>query len=78
MKLLIDVLILLHSSKVFRRERGIDPISASLDQPIEFLTKIFKSGVGYLSVGTQDQPCHLFPLWSAEHPLGNIPLFRGL
>ena len=38
--------------KVFCRERGIDPISASLDQPIEFLTKIVKSGVGYSTVGT--------------------------
>ena len=33
-------------------ERGIDPISTSLDQPIEFLTEIFASGVGYSSVGT--------------------------
>ena len=38
--------------KVFCCERGIDPISTSLDQPIEFQTKIFESGVGYSSVGT--------------------------
>ena len=38
--------------KVFCRERSIDSISTSLDQPIEFLTKIFESGVGYSSVGT--------------------------
>ena len=31
---------------------GINPISPSLDQPIEFLTNIFESGVGYSSVGT--------------------------
>ena len=31
---------------------GINPISPSLDQPIEFLTKIFESGVGCSSVGT--------------------------
>ena len=37
---------------MFYRERGIDPISTSLDQPIEFLTKIFESGAGYSSVGT--------------------------
>ena len=37
---------------MFCRERGIDPISASLDQPIEFLTKIVESGLGYSSVGT--------------------------
>ena len=37
---------------MFCCERGIDPISTSLDQPIEFLTKIFESGVGYSSVGT--------------------------
>ena len=37
---------------VFCCERGIDPISTSLNQPIEFLTKIFASGVGYSSVGT--------------------------
>ena len=37
---------------MFCRERGIDPISTSLGQPIEFLTKIFKSRVGYSSVGT--------------------------
>ena len=38
--------------KVFCREMGINPISPSLNQPIEFLTKIFESGVGYSSVGT--------------------------
>ena len=37
---------------MFCRERGIDPISTSLDQPIEFLTKIFELCVGYSSVGT--------------------------
>ena len=37
---------------MFCCERGIDPISTSLDQPIEVLTKIFESGVGYSSVGT--------------------------
>ena len=37
---------------MFYRERGIDPIAISLDHPIEFLTKIFESGVGYSSVGT--------------------------
>ena len=37
---------------MFCRERGIDPISASLDQSIKFLTKIVKSSVGYSSVGT--------------------------
>ena len=37
---------------MFCRERGIDPISTSLDQPIEFLTKLFELGVGYSSVGT--------------------------
>ena len=36
--------------KVFCRERGIDLISISLEQPIEFLTKIFDSTVGYSSV----------------------------
>ena len=30
----------------------IDSISTSLDQTIEFLTKIFESGVGYSSIGT--------------------------
>ena len=39
---------------MFCREKGIDPISAPLDQPIEFLTKIFESGVGCSSV-RQDQ-----------------------
>ena len=34
------------------RERGINPTSKSLDQPIEFLTKIFESGVGYSSIAT--------------------------
>ena len=38
--------------KVFCRERGIDPISTPLDQPIEFLTKIFEWHVGYASLGT--------------------------
>ena len=38
--------------KVFCRERSIDPISTSLDQPIEFLIKIFESGVRYSSVVT--------------------------
>ena len=33
-------------------ERRINPTSTSLDQPIEFLTKIFGSGVGYSSVDT--------------------------
>ena len=37
---------------MFCCERGIDPISTSLDQPIEFLAKISESGVGYSSVGT--------------------------
>ena len=37
---------------MFCCERGIGPISTSLDQPIEFLTKIFESDVGYSSVGT--------------------------
>ena len=37
---------------MFCRQRSIDPISISLDQPIEFLAKIFESGVGYSSVGT--------------------------
>ena len=32
--------------------KGIDPISKSLDQQIEFLFKIFESGVEYSSVGT--------------------------
>ena len=32
-------------------KRGIDPISTSLDQTIEFLTKIFGLSVGYSSVG---------------------------
>ena len=35
---------------MFCRERGIDLIFISLDQPIEFLTKIFDSTVGYSSV----------------------------
>ena len=38
--------------KAFCRERGIDLIFISLDQPIEFLTKIFDSTVGYSSVST--------------------------
>ena len=38
--------------KVFCHERGIDPISKFLDQPIEFPTKIFESDAGYSSVGT--------------------------
>ena len=38
--------------KAFCRERCIDPISTSLDQLIEFLTKTFESGDGYSSVGT--------------------------
>ena len=37
---------------MFCRERGIDPISTSLAEPLEFLTKIFESGVGYSSVST--------------------------
>ena len=37
---------------MFCRERSIDPISTLLDQPIEFLIKIFQSGVAYSSVGT--------------------------
>ena len=37
---------------MFCREGSIDPISTLLDQPIEFLIKIFQSGVAYSSVGT--------------------------
>ena len=37
---------------MFCRERGIDLIFISLDQPIEFLTKIFDSTVGYSLVST--------------------------
>ena len=37
--------------KVFCRKRGMGPISTSLDQSIELLTKIFESCVGYSSVG---------------------------
>ena len=42
----------LGNGKFFCRERGIDPISTPLDQPIEFLTKISECGVGYPSLGT--------------------------
>ena len=38
--------------KAFCHEGGVDPISGSADQPIEFLTKIFESCVGYSSIGT--------------------------
>ena len=38
--------------KVFCVERGIDPISTFLNHPIEFLSKLFESGVGYSSLGT--------------------------
>ena len=37
---------------MFCHESGVDPISTSLDQPIEFLAKVFESGVGYSSIGT--------------------------
>ena len=37
---------------MFCCERNNDPISTSLDRPIEFLAKIFESGVGCSSVGT--------------------------
>ena len=37
---------------MFCRQRGTDTISASLDQPVEFLNKIFESGIEYSSVGT--------------------------
>ena len=36
--------------KVFCHESGIDLISTSLDQPIEFLTKVFEYGVWYSAV----------------------------
>ena len=33
-------------------ESGVDLSSTSLDQPIEYLAKVFESGVGYSSIGT--------------------------
>ena len=76
---------------MFCRERGIDPISAPLDQPIEFLTKIFESGVGCSSVRQdqvwqdqlwqdhrQDQLCHMYSSWEMVHSLENIPLLNLL
>ena len=53
--------------KEFCCERGIDPISTSLDQPIEFLTKVFESRVGYSSAGTARSA--LSSVLIIKHPL---------
>ena len=63
--------------KVFCWERDIDPISKSLDQSIEFLIKVFESGVGYSSVDTA-RSAHLLSLWTMGYPLENNPLFSLL
>ena len=47
-----DVTTIFWKQKVFCREEGIDPISQSLDQPIEFLSIIFETDAEYSSVGT--------------------------
>ena len=67
--------------KVFCREKGIDPASTSLDQPVEFLTKIFESGVGYSLVGTARSALSSVLIMDngisfGKHP--NIPFFSGL
>ena len=58
------------------RGRGIDPISASLDQQIEFLTKIFESGVGYSSVGTVRSALSSVLIMENRISFGKHPLFQ--
>ena len=61
---------------MFCRERSIDPISTSLDQPIEFLTKIFESGVGYSSVGTARSALSSVLIMDNGISFGKHPLVR--
>ena len=59
---------------MFCREGGIDPISTSLDQPIEFLTKMFESGVGYSSAGTAGSALSSVLIMNNETSFGKRPL----
>ena len=61
---------------MFCRERGIYPISTSLNQPIEFLTKIFESGVGYSSVGTARSVLSSALIMDNEISFGKHPLVQ--
>ena len=51
-------------------------ISTSLDQPIEFLTKIFEFGVGYSSVGTARSVLSSVLIMDNGIPFGKHPLVQ--
>ena len=51
-------------------------ISTSLDQPIEFLTKIFEFGVGYSSVGTARSALSSVLIMDNGIPFGKHPLVQ--
>ena len=61
---------------MFCCERGIDPISTSLDQAIKFLPKNFESGVGYSSAGTARSALLSVLIMDNEISFGKYPLVQ--